>query len=45
MPAAKVGMQVFLLTDCLIAKEGEDPTAYPNGSFDELMAYIASQKA
>ena len=44
MPAAKVGMQVFLLTDCLIAKEGEDPTAYPNGSFDELMAYIASQK-
>lgn len=45
MPAAKVGMKVFLLTDCLIAKEGEDPSAYPNGSFDELKAYIASQKA
>ena len=43
MPAAKVGMQVFLLTDCLIAKEGEDPSAYPNGSFDELMEYIRSQ--
>ena len=44
MPAADVGMKVFLLTDCLIAKEGDDPSAYPNGSFDELMAYIASQK-
>ena len=42
MPAAKIGMKVFLLTDCLIAKEGEDPSGYPNGSFNELMAYIDS---
>ena len=45
MPAANVGMKVFLLTDCLIAKDGEDPKAYPNGSFDELMAYIEGQEA
>ena len=40
MPAAKVGMKVFLLTDCLINKNEEDITKYPNGSFDELMEYI-----
>ena len=42
MPAAQTGMKVFLLTDCLIAKEGEDPDQYPNGGFDDLMAYVAS---
>ncbi len=42
MPAAEIGMRVFLLTDCLIAKEGEDPQAYPNGGFAELMTYIDS---
>ena len=40
MVAAKVGMKVFLLTDCLINKNEEDITKYPNGSFDELMEYI-----
>ena len=40
MPAAEIGMKVFLLTDCLIAKEGESPDNYPHGGFDELMAYI-----
>ena len=40
MPAAKVGMKVFLLTDCLINKTKEDITNYPNGSFEELMEYI-----
>lgn len=43
MPAANVGMKVFLLTDCLIAKEGEDPENYPHGGFDALMAYVTSQ--
>ena len=33
-------MKVFLLTDCLINKGGEDISRYPNGSFDELKAYI-----
>ena len=40
MPAALIGMKVFLLTDCLIAKEGESVEDYPHGGFDDLMAYI-----
>ncbi len=40
MPAAAIGMKVFLLTDCLIAKESERVEDYPNGGFDDLMAYI-----
>ena len=42
MPAASIGMKVFLLTDCLIAKEGESVEDYPHGGFDDLMAYIKS---
>ena len=38
--AAKLGMQVFLLTDCLINKKGTDIEQYPHGGFEELMAYI-----
>ena len=38
--AAKLGIRVFLLTDCLINKKGVDITAYPHGGFDELMAFI-----
>lgn len=40
MAAARLGMQVFLLTDCLINPEGEDIHAYPHGSFEELMAFL-----
>ena len=40
MPAANVGMKVFLLTDCLINSKNEDIKKYPNGSFDELLNYI-----
>lgn len=40
MVAQKTGMQVFLLTDCLINSKDEDISKYPNGSFDELMEYI-----
>lgn len=40
MVAQKLGMHVFLLTDCLINKENKDINAYPHGSFDQLMAYI-----
>ncbi len=40
MVAEKVGMKVFLLTDCLINKTDEDISKYPNGSFQELMKYI-----
>lgn len=42
MPAAAVGMKVFLLTDCLINTANADISTYPNGGFDELMAYIAA---
>ena len=40
MVARKVGMNVFLLTDCLINKEREDINQYPRGSFMQLLAYI-----
>lgn len=38
--AEKIGMKVFLLTDCLINKEKIDISAYPSGDFDALTAYI-----
>lgn len=40
MVAQKLGMHVFLLTDCLINQEHKDIHDYPQGSFDQLMAYI-----
>lgn len=40
MVAEKLGMKVFLLTDCLINKKDADISVYPNGSFDELMKYV-----
>ena len=40
MIAQSLGMQVFLLTDCLINKAGADISAYPQGGFDELIAYL-----
>lgn len=38
----KLGMQVFLLTDCIINKENKDISAYPHGSFPELLSLIRS---
>ena len=40
MAAGKLGMQVFLLTDCLINKGMEDISAYPHGGFEELGAFL-----
>lgn len=40
MPAEKLGMRVFLLTDCLINKSGEDINKYPHGDFDALFDFI-----
>lgn len=40
MVAAKLGMKVFLLTDCLINKSGDDISVYPNGNMDQLIEYI-----
>lgn len=42
MIAKKLGFQVFLLTDCLINKENQDISQYPNGSFPELLNFIRS---
>lgn len=40
MVAETLGMKVFLLTDCLINKKQKDLSAYPGGSFQELMKYV-----
>lgn len=40
MVAGELGMQVFLLTDCLINKQEEAISQYPHGSFPELMEFI-----
>lgn len=40
MVAGTLGMGVFLLTDCLINKSGEDISAYPNGDLNDLMKFI-----
>lgn len=40
MVAQDLGMQVFLLTDCIINKKERDISCYPHGSFPELREYI-----
>ena len=42
MVARKLGMHVFLLTDCLLNKDGVDISLFPNGSFPQLLEYIAA---
>ncbi len=43
MVAQTLGMKVFLLTDCLINKEGVDISRYPNGGFRELNGFLDEQ--
>ncbi|MCD8150143.1 MAG: HAD family hydrolase [Clostridiales bacterium] len=38
--AQKAGMDVFLITDCLLNRKNKDISAYPQGSFTQLMEYI-----
>ena len=40
IPARKLGMEVFLLTDCLINRTGADLSAYPAGGFAELKDFL-----
>ena len=40
MVARELGMEVFLLTDCLINRKNVDIEQYPHGGFDALMAFI-----
>ena len=39
MIAEKIGLKVFLVTDCLIDR-GADITVYDRGSLDELMEFF-----
>lgn len=43
VPAAAVGMQVFLLTPCIINRKGLDTTRYPQGGFEELKDFLLKQ--
>lgn len=40
VPTEKLGMQGFLLTDCLINKKGQDIHKYPQGDFEALRVYL-----
>lgn len=40
LAALDAGMQVFLLTDCLINKEDRDLSPYPHGDFAALQDYL-----
>ena len=40
MVATKAGMEVFLLTDCLLNKKDEDISGYPQGGFRELQEFL-----
>ena len=40
MIARDLGMEVFLLTDCIINKKGKDISRYPHGGFAELRQYL-----
>ena len=40
MVAAELGMQVFLLTDCILNRRNKDISRYPHGSFPELLTFI-----
>lgn len=44
MTARQAGMQVFLLTDCLINKNGADVNEFPHGDFDDLYTWITGEK-
>ena len=41
IPAEKLGMKVFLLTDCIINKREQDYSNYHHGGFDELKTFLA----
>jgi FMN phosphatase YigB (HAD superfamily) len=43
MVAAELGMNVFLLTDCILNKKNDDITKYFRGGFPELLQYIENE--
>lgn len=40
MIAQELGMEVFLLTDCMINKNDKDISQYPHGGFNELLVWL-----
>jgi len=40
MVAENLGMAVFLLSDCLLNKDGKDISCYPQGGFEDLVEYV-----
>lgn len=40
MAARALGMDIFLLTDCLINTKNRDISVYPQGDFAALNAYL-----
>ena len=40
MVAERLGMRVFLLTDCMINKDSADINAWPHGGFAALTEYL-----
>ena len=40
MVARELGMDVFLITDCLLNIENKDISEYPNGSWDDFKKYM-----
>lgn len=40
MIAKELGLNVFLITDCLINKNNEDINTYPHGDFKDLLEYL-----
>ena len=44
MAAKSAGMEVFLLTDCLINREGKDIAKYRHGDFDRLLGFLREEK-
>lgn len=44
LAARETGMEVFLLTDCLINKHGRDIEKIPHGDFDALSEYLGKLK-
>lgn len=43
MVASRLGMKIFLLTDCLIAENKTDKDKYNNGGFDALTDYLSKE--
>ena len=40
IPASSLGLSVFLVTDCLIEKDGTDRSVFPQGDFTALKEYL-----